>query len=29
MDMDLYGHNRMLMNYGYKQIIISSFIFYI
>ena len=29
MDMCLYGHNRMIMNYGYEHIIISSYIIYI
>ena len=29
MDMYLYGHNRMKMNYGYEHIIVSSYIIYI
>ena len=29
MDMCLYGHNRMIINYGYKHIIISPYIIYI
>ena len=29
MDMCLYEHNRMILNYGYEHIIISSYIIYI
>ena len=29
MDMCLYVYNRMIMNYGYEHIIISSYIIYI
>ena len=29
MDMCLYGHNRLIMNYDYERIIISSYIIYI
>ena len=29
MDICLYGHNRMIMNYGYEHIIINSYITYI
>ena len=29
MDMCLYEHNRMIMNYGYEHVIISAYIIYI
>ena len=29
MDMCLYGHNKMTLNYGYEHLIISSYIIYI
>ena len=29
MDMCLYGHNQIIMNYGYEHIIISSYIIYL